>query len=93
MAIPVKQGNQEDTDPQPSTIDLDDSVDSDLVSDLDLDTYPTLSSPLKYFLALVFFVVCPVGAWVYFYGGGKERVKRWNATRGKGYEKVDLGRP
>jgi hypothetical protein len=41
---------------------------------------------------MLFFVVFPVGAWVYFYGGGKQRVQRWNAGRGKGYEKVDLGR-
>jgi hypothetical protein len=46
-----------------------------------------------YFLFMVFFVVLPVGAWVFFYGGGKEKVKKWRGVKGKGYEKVDLGRP
>lgn len=65
-------------------------MDSEL--DLDLENYSTLGSPVKYFLAMLFFVVCPVGAWVYFYGGGKQRMQRWNAGRGKGYEKVEMGR-
>lgn len=90
-----KQGNQEDTDPKPTKID-ESAADSDMAEselDIDMDTYPTLSSPIKYFLAMLLFVVFPVGAWVYFYGGGKQRVQKWNASRGKGYEKVDLGRP
>jgi hypothetical protein len=58
--------------------------------DTELETYPTLSSPSKYFFFLAFFVVCPVGAWVFFYGGGKEKVRRWKASRG--YAKVDLGK-
>jgi len=56
------------------------------------ESYPTLSSPSKYFILLLFFIAGPVGAGVYFYGGGKERVRRWSG-KGKGYEKVDLGRP
>jgi hypothetical protein len=54
------------------------------------ETYSTLASPSKYFFFLAFFVVCPVGAWVFFYGGGKEKVRKWKA--GKGYEKMDLGK-
>ncbi|WVF67480.1 hypothetical protein IAT40_002236 [Kwoniella sp. CBS 6097] len=55
-------------------------------------SYPTLSSPSKYLIFLVFFVVCPVGAGVYFYGGGKERVKAWKGRGRKGYEKVEHSR-
>ena len=88
-----EQGNQEDTDPKPTKID-ESAADADMADlDIDMDTYPTLSSPIKYFLAMLLFVVFPVGAWVYFYGGGKQRVQKWNASRSKGYEKVDLGRP
>ena len=50
--------------------------------------YKTIASPSKYLLLLLFFVVGPVGAGVYFYGGGKERVTRWRSGKGKGYEKV-----
>ncbi|ODN90732.1 hypothetical protein L198_06048 [Cryptococcus wingfieldii CBS 7118] len=52
----------------------------------DNEEYATIASPGKYFILLVLFVVAPVGAGVYFYGGGKERVKQW---RGQGYEKVE----
>lgn len=58
--------------------------------DSELETYHTLSSPSRYFFFLAFFVVCPVGAWVFFYGGGKEKVRRWKAS--KGYAKVGLGK-
>jgi hypothetical protein len=53
-------------------------------------SYPTLSSPSKYFYLFLFFVIGPVGAGVYFHGGGRERVKRWR--RGKDYEKLEMGR-
>ncbi|WVQ95146.1 hypothetical protein IAU59_002240 [Kwoniella sp. CBS 9459] len=53
-------------------------------------SYPTLSSPSKYLIFLVFFVICPVGAGVYFYGGGKERMRAWKSR--KGYEKVEHSR-
>jgi hypothetical protein len=26
---------------------------------------------------------------VYFFGGGKERMKRWKGRKGRGYEKVE----
>jgi hypothetical protein len=60
------------------------------VEELDTELYPTLASPLSYFLLISIFVVCPVGAWVFFYGGGKERFRRWRAT--KAYEKMDHGK-
>jgi len=61
-----------------------------VIEELDTEVYPTLASPTKYFLFLAIFVVCPVGAFVFFYGGGKERFRKWKATRG--YEKMDLGK-
>jgi len=61
-----------------------------VIDELETEVYPTLASPTKYFLFLAIFVVCPVGAWVFFYGGGKERFRRWKAT--KSYEKMDLGK-
>jgi hypothetical protein len=61
-----------------------------VIEEFDTEVYPTLASPTKYFLFLAIFVVCPVGAFVFFYGGGKERFRKWKATRG--YEKMDLGK-
>ncbi|WVQ72034.1 hypothetical protein IAR50_001578 [Cryptococcus sp. DSM 104548] len=54
--------------------------------DAEDNEYATIASPGKYFILLVLFVVAPVGAGVYFYGGGKERFRAW---RGQGYEKVE----
>ncbi|WWC90562.1 uncharacterized protein L201_005498 [Kwoniella dendrophila CBS 6074] len=61
------------------------------------EEYPTLSSPLKYGIFLVFFIVLPVGAGVYFYGGGKEKLRRLRSnskSKGKGgiYEKIESER-
>ncbi|KAK6910871.1 hypothetical protein L486_05112 [Kwoniella mangroviensis CBS 10435] len=57
-----------------------------------LESYPTLSSPLKYFILLVGFMVIPVGLGVYFYGGGKERLAKLKSKKNKGYEKVESER-
>jgi hypothetical protein len=38
------------------------------------EEYENLSHPLRYFLLLLVFVVVPVGAYVYFYKGGKQRI-------------------
>jgi hypothetical protein len=54
-------------------------------------TFSTLSSPSKYFALLAIFVLVPVGAAVYFFGGGKERVRRYRTGKGRGYSKMDLG--
>ena len=56
-----------------------------------VSAYPSTSSASKYFLFFLFFVVGPVGAGVYLYGGGKERIRRWT-QKGKGYERVEMGR-
>lgn len=41
----------------------------------DEEEYATISSPSKYLIFFAAFVILPVGAGVYFYGGGKERMK------------------
>ncbi|WVQ79708.1 hypothetical protein IAT38_001808 [Cryptococcus sp. DSM 104549] len=85
---------QESDDDEDAEIDDDtpakgDDAEGDSAEIDDLDTeYPTLSSPTKYFIFLVFFIVLPVGAGVFFYGGGKERWRKWRAS--KGYEKVEV---
>lgn len=53
------------------------------------EEYKTISSPIKIFAFFAVFVVLPVGAYVYFYKGGRERVRRWREERG--YEM--LGHP
>lgn len=50
------------------------------------EEYATISSPSKYFWFFVFFVIAPVAAGVYFYGGGREKVNKWRG--GKSYEKL-----
>ncbi|WOO83258.1 uncharacterized protein LOC62_05G006785 [Vanrija pseudolonga] len=56
-------------------------------SKTDSEEYSTLSSPLKYFAFLAIFVVAPVGAYLYFYRGGRQRVKAW--LNSKDYEKLE----
>lgn len=51
----------------------------------DIEEYSTISSPWKYLAFLVLFVVVPVGAYTYYYRGGRERFAQW---RESGYEKV-----
>jgi hypothetical protein len=75
----LQDEEEEESISTPAKIDI-------IAEELDTELYPTLASPSKYFFFLAFFVVCPVGAWVFFYGGGKERMRRWKATRG--YEKM-----
>ncbi|OWT38278.1 peptidyl-prolyl cis-trans isomerase B [Cryptococcus neoformans Bt1] len=60
----------------------------------DEEEYATISSPSKYFIFFAAFVILPVGAGVYFYGGGKERMKKWKwnglgQRKGKKYQKVE----
>lgn len=60
----------------------------------DEEEYATISSPSKYLIFFAAFVILPVGAGVYFYGGGKERMKKWKWNRfrqgkGKKYQKVE----
>lgn len=60
----------------------------------DEEAYATISSPGKYFILFAAFVILPVGAGVYFYGGGKERMKKWKwnglgQRKGKKYQKVE----
>ncbi|KAK8854611.1 peptidyl-prolyl cis-trans isomerase B [Kwoniella newhampshirensis] len=87
-----EEGNQ--------TIDQDEDevgpIETDMIAaseEYDLDdpdfptSYPTLSSPIMYLVFLLFFVVVPVGAGVYFYGGKGAMIKKWRAKT-KGYEKV-----
>ncbi|ODN83599.1 peptidyl-prolyl cis-trans isomerase B [Cryptococcus amylolentus CBS 6039] len=92
-----ESGNQADPDQATGTDIIDDPQEGGdplPVDEFDLgaedaednEEYATIASPGKYFILLVLFVVAPVGAGVYFYGGGKERVKQW---RGQGYEKVE----
>jgi hypothetical protein len=75
----LQDEEEEESISTPAKVDI-------IAEELDTELYPTLASPSKYFFFLAFFVVCPVGAWVFFYGGGKERMRRWKATRG--YEKM-----
>ncbi|WRT68611.1 uncharacterized protein IL334_005589 [Kwoniella shivajii] len=90
----VANGNEDEEDMIPILDeDKSESDKADVESgeyDLDepefLQSYPTLSSPFKYFIFLSFFVVLPVGAGVYFYGGGKEKFRKWKSN--KGYQKV-----
>lgn len=58
------------------------------------EEYATISSPSKYLIFFAAFVILPVGAGVYFYGGKKERMKKWKWNRfrqgkGKKYQKVE----
>ena len=62
------------------------------VQDLETPEYQAIGSPFKWFLLIAIFVVLPVGAGVYFFGGGKERMKRYRVTKGKGYERVEMTR-
>ena len=71
----------------PTPIEQDEADDSVLVGDevLDVDEeYTTLSDPTKYALFFMAFVILPVGLYVYFYRGGRERMQRWRA----GYQTV-----
>nr|XP_019044906.1 peptidyl-prolyl cis-trans isomerase B [Kwoniella bestiolae CBS 10118]OCF23836.1 peptidyl-prolyl cis-trans isomerase B [Kwoniella bestiolae CBS 10118] len=92
-----EEGNQDEDDVVPvltdSTTPLsDDTKEGEYTLDEpDFLEYTTLSSPLKYFLLLVGFMVIPVGLGVYFYGGGKERLSKVKAKKG-GYEKVESER-
>lgn len=45
-------------------------------ADEDEEEYRTLSSPWKYLAFLVLFVVAHVGAYVYFYRGGRDKLRR-----------------
>lgn len=59
----------------------------------DDEEYATISSPSKYLIFFAAFVILPVGAGVYFYGGGKERMKKMEVEQiqaGKG-KKVSKG--
>lgn len=51
------------------------------------EDYATLSNPWKYLAFLVLFVVAPVGAYVYFYRGGREKLRSKIEDWGK-YEKL-----
>lgn len=51
------------------------------------EDYSTLSNPWKYLALLVLFVVFPVGAYVYFYRGGREKLRRKMENPGS-YEKL-----
>jgi hypothetical protein len=81
--------------PDPSDLGLDESpsvdaayLGSESVSGSEYE-FKTISSPIKYAAFFLLFVIVPVGAGVYFFGGGKERMKRWKGKKGKGYEKVE----
>ncbi|GMK54105.1 hypothetical protein CspeluHIS016_0106910 [Cutaneotrichosporon spelunceum] len=52
----------------------------------DDEEYATISSPWMYLAGLALFVVVPVGAYTYFYRGGRERL--WGKGSGN-YEKVN----
>ncbi|GFZ50786.1 hypothetical protein JCM24511_08544 [Saitozyma sp. JCM 24511] len=87
--------------PDPSDLGLDESESSSVDMDMEDTAYlgsesvsseyefKTISSPVKYAAFFLLFVIVPVGAGVYFFGGGKERMKRWKGRKGKGYEKVE----
>lgn len=51
----------------------------------DEEEYATISSPWKYFAGLALFVVLPVGAYTYYYRGGRERLRE---SLHSDYEKV-----
>lgn len=59
----------------------------ELDSEEDKEDYSTLSNPWKYLAFLVLFVVAPVGAYVYFYRGGREKLRRKIENWGH-YEKL-----
>ncbi|RXK36943.1 hypothetical protein M231_05776 [Tremella mesenterica] len=91
------QGDTSDSDPD-TDIDWESDTDVELVPPTSTqedvygeESYPTLSSPTKYLAFFVFFVILPTGAGVYYYGGGKERVRRWRRGS-KGYEKIEMSR-
>lgn len=48
--------------------------------------YTTISSPFKYAALFGVFIILPVGLYVYFYRGGKDKVRRWRESFG--YQKV-----
>ena len=69
----------DDLEDAPSKIETEDETEIVDSESLEYDEeYSTLSSPLKYFAFLTFFLVIPVGAYVYYYKGGKERVRTWS---------------
>ncbi|KAL0247356.1 peptidyl-prolyl cis-trans isomerase B [Cryptococcus tetragattii IND107] len=76
-------------------LDLSSPTEAELNNDNhDDEEYATISSPSKYLIFFAAFVILPVGAGVYFYGGGKERMKKWKWNRfrqgkGKKYQKVE----
>jgi hypothetical protein len=82
-------------DPDPSDED-EDAIPGDDETYVDetssAEDFSTISSPSKYFVFFAFFVIVPVGAGVYFYGGGRERVQAWRGRKGKGYERMEMGR-
>lgn len=81
-----------DEEPSPVDTTLDGAADDevDAFGMDEVETYKTISSPSKMLVFLVFFVVLPVGAYVYFYRGGKEKVMQWRESRG--YAPVGAGR-
>lgn len=95
MSFPEQPDYIGDDDEIPSKTDgsLDVEADGADVEALDMDEteqYATISSPTKIFAFFAFFVVLPVGAYVYFYKGGREKVRDWRESRG--YAKVGAGR-
>lgn len=55
--------------------------------DDDEEEYRTLSDPMMYLAFMALFVVLPVGAYLYFYRGGREKIRR-KMEDWRGYEKL-----
>jgi hypothetical protein len=88
-------GDEDNDDAIPTKIDdllegEDEDEDAEALGLDEIEQYKTISSPTKIFAFFAFFVVLPVGAYVYFYKGGREKVREWRESRG--YAKVGAGR-
>ncbi|RSH81698.1 Peptidyl-prolyl cis-trans isomerase B [Apiotrichum porosum] len=77
-----EEGNQ--VDPEAADDDVVPSIDS--AAEAAVESYPTISKPSNYLIFFAVFVVAPVGVYVYFRKGGKEKVQVM--LEKQGYAKV-----
>lgn len=69
-------------------VELDHEASKDNEDYEDNEDYSTLSSPSMYCAFFAIFVVLPVGAYVYFYRGGREKLQRRLADWRAPYEEL-----
>lgn len=73
---PIDEEILEGTKDLPVELDHENDEDHSAFDNEDDEDYSTLSSPSMYFAFFAIFVVLPVGAYVYFYRGGREKLQR-----------------